>query len=265
MRRVQLSFLVVVFLGVENLALAASTNGDNREREARMACLSGDPAKGVALLSALFVDTKDPTYIYNQGRCFEQNRRFEEAIGRFEEYQRVAKNASPSDKADAEKHIAECEALLAKQRSQEVSRPSASQTASSAEERPTGATAESPVVREKAQPARVGTGALLTAGIVTAAVGGAAVVAGIVFNVKANSLASDMNKVDGYTAAKESSRSTYQTLGWVGYGVGAACIAGGVLMVVLGLHASGTESSSPVAFVPAVGPDRASLLLRGAF
>jgi hypothetical protein len=33
-----------------------------------MACLSGDYTKGVAILSELFVDTKDPTYLFNQGR-----------------------------------------------------------------------------------------------------------------------------------------------------------------------------------------------------
>lgn len=55
------------------------------EREARRACLSGEYVKGVALLSDLFVDSKDPNYIFNQGRCFEQNLRFEEAIGRFGE------------------------------------------------------------------------------------------------------------------------------------------------------------------------------------
>ena len=47
-----------------------------------MACLSGDYTKGVAILSELFVDTKDPTYLFNQGRCFEQNRRYDDAIAR---------------------------------------------------------------------------------------------------------------------------------------------------------------------------------------
>jgi hypothetical protein len=41
-----------------------------QERAARKACLSGDYAKGVEILSDLFIDTKDPVYLFNQGRCF---------------------------------------------------------------------------------------------------------------------------------------------------------------------------------------------------
>jgi hypothetical protein len=72
-------------------AIAASRGAEQyaaQERAARKACLKGDYGKGVDILADLFVDTKDPTYIFNQGRCFEQNRRYEDAIGRFEEYLR---------------------------------------------------------------------------------------------------------------------------------------------------------------------------------
>ena len=103
---------------------------------------------------------------------------------------------------------------------------------------------------------------LRIAGISTAAVGGAALVAGIVFNLKANSLASDLKKTDGYTSDKESSRKTYQTLGWAGYGVGAACVATGAVLYVLGLRSS---DGSPVAFVPAFAPGQAGAVVKGAF
>ena len=80
-----------------------------------MACLAGDYTKGVAILSQLFVDSGDPNYIYNQGRCFEQNTRYQDAIARFQEFVRVGKKSPEDDKAAAQKHIADCEALLAKQ------------------------------------------------------------------------------------------------------------------------------------------------------
>ena len=70
-------------------ALAASRQA--QELTARTSCLSGDYAKGVAILSELFVDTKDATYIFNQGRCFEQNSRYQDAIARFQEYLRAGK------------------------------------------------------------------------------------------------------------------------------------------------------------------------------
>ena len=111
----RLSFLGLLLPFFLALQTAEAGGRDNRERTARLACLSGDYAKGVAILSELFVDTTDPTYIYNQGRCFEQNLRYEEAIGRFQEYLRAGRKLSKDDQADAQKHIADCKGLLANQ------------------------------------------------------------------------------------------------------------------------------------------------------
>jgi hypothetical protein len=121
-----------------------------------------------------------------------------------------------------------------------------------------------PVVPQVSSPSKAEPGSRLrTAGLLTAAVGGVAVVAGIVFNVKANSLASDMGKVDGYTSGKESDWSTYKTLTWVGYGAGAACIAGGAILYVLGLRSDSPAAS--VALAPTVGPSQAGMVLKGEF
>jgi tetratricopeptide (TPR) repeat protein len=86
-----------------------------KERAAKTACLAGDYVKGVAILSELYVGTNDSAFIYNQGRCFEQNHRYEDAVSRFREYLRVSKKMSKADKADAQKHISDCQDLLAKQ------------------------------------------------------------------------------------------------------------------------------------------------------
>jgi tetratricopeptide (TPR) repeat protein len=94
---------------------AQAKDADAKERAAKTACLAGDYAKGVAILSELYVSTNDPVFIYNQGRCFEQNHRYEDAISRFREYLRVGKQISRTDKADAQKHIADCKELLGKQ------------------------------------------------------------------------------------------------------------------------------------------------------
>lgn len=71
-------------------APAQAASRQTPEKTARKACLSGDYEKGVAILSDLFVETQDPTWIFNQARCFEQNRRYEDAIARFQEYLRAA-------------------------------------------------------------------------------------------------------------------------------------------------------------------------------
>lgn len=259
-----LTVLLAAILGARS---AQGAGQEAKERSARTACLSGDYTKGVALLSELFVDTRNPTYIYNQGRCFEQNLRYQDAIGRFQEYLRVNKKLSKEEKDDAEKHIADCETLLAKQKSQEVAIPPAQVPRPAATPAASGpdAPATVPAVRQaNPQPANEPGSGLRVAGIVTAGVGVAALAGGILFNVKANNLASDIQKVDGYTPSKKSDQSTYQTLGWVGYGVGAACIAAGAVLYVLGLR-SDAPATSTVGFLPAVGPGQAGVVLKGSF
>jgi tetratricopeptide (TPR) repeat protein len=94
---------------------AQAREADAKERAAKTACLAGDYVKGVAILSELYVSTNAPVYIYNQGRCFEQNHRYEDAVSRFREYLQVGRQISRADKADAQKHISDCQELLAKQ------------------------------------------------------------------------------------------------------------------------------------------------------
>ena len=105
---------------------------------------------------------------------------------------------------------------------------------------------------------------LRTAGVVTAAVGGAVLVTGIVLNLKVNSMASDFQNLNGYTDSKESDRKNLATLAWVSYGLGAACVATGSVLYVLGLRGS-RQGSTSIAFAPGFGPGGAVALLKGAF
>ena len=96
------------------LVIAAAGRGqaqerDHRELDAKKSCLGGHPDRGIELLAELYAETNDPTYIYNQGRCFEQNGRTTEAVTRFREYLRKATAASADERAQLEKHIAELE------------------------------------------------------------------------------------------------------------------------------------------------------------
>jgi len=256
------------------VAPAVAANRQVQERTARKACLNGDYAKGVSILSDLFVDTKDPTYIFNQGRCFEQNRRYEDAGSRFEEYLRVAEGRlSPEDKAAAEKHIASCKEALAEQQGK-TSTPTAPQPLSPPPPTapPMGQATPAPepstpvLVQPEPQPAPVhDRKGLRTAGIVTAAVGGAALVTGVLLNLKVNSMINEMQTTPGgYSPSKENDRKTYKTLAWVGYGVGAVCVATGAILFGVGLK-SGESSSTSLALLPAVGPGQAGALLTGGF
>jgi hypothetical protein len=111
LRRIALTVLALGLLASQP-ALAASRA--SLDRQARKACLSGDYLKGVSILADLFVDTGDANYLYNQGRCYEQNVRYVEAAERFREYLRKATKLTNKERSETEKHIADCEAAIAK-------------------------------------------------------------------------------------------------------------------------------------------------------
>ena len=219
-----------------------------KEREARKACLEGDYAKGVSMLSELFLDTRSSVYIFNQGRCYEAAERYQDAIGRFREYMRMP---GSDDDALAQKHIAECEALEAKKNPPFVA-PEVQPVA-----QPTGATPAATVQPQSGaeQPQSTSSGAgLRTAGIVIGGVGVAGVATGLVLK--------EIEPPHAFDASKESTRKSYETFSWVGYGVGAAAIATGAILYGVGLSKG---SSDNVAVVPTVGPGLAGAALRGTF
>ena len=118
-----IAFATVLCAGGPALALAKADRRA-KENEAREACLDGNYTGGVAILSKLFVETKDMTYIFNQGRCFEQNQRYQDAIARFQEYLRLGRNGpDTAGQAEAERHIADCKEMLAQARADAPATP----------------------------------------------------------------------------------------------------------------------------------------------
>jgi hypothetical protein len=235
-----------------------------RERAAKKACLNDDPAKGVEILTDLYVDTNDPTYIFNQGRCYEQNNRCEEAIVRFREYLRKTAGGSESDRGDVQKHIEDCEVLLAK-RGAATAGPQAAAGAEPAsvvappaiQPRPGPSGDATPAAVVAAEPrggSSPGAG-LRAAGVATMVVGGAALIAGGGLNLKHNSMIHDLK--GDYSGDSADSAQTYKTLSMVGYGVGAACLVGGAALYWLGWRAGKTVVG------PGVVAGNAGVLLTG--
>jgi len=262
------AFLLIALAAAPAFAASKQASKQAQERNARKACLGGDYNRGVNILADLFVSTKDPTYIFNQGRCFEQNHRYEDAISRFEEYLRVPDaNLSTEDRASAEKHIADCKEKLPEQPAKFAPQVFVPPTSVATPEPKPNPEPSTPVVVEpERQPAPVGSGAgLRIGGIVTASVGVAAVAAGVVFNLMSNSLINDMETNAGsYTKSKDTNSKNYKTFAWVGYGVGAACIVTGAILYGVGYRPSESSSTS-VAILPAFGPGQAGALLTGGF
>jgi len=233
-----------------------------REKAAKKACAMGDFQKGADLLTDLYVETDDPTFVYNQGRCYQQNNRWEPAISRFQEFLRKAKNLSDSDRAETERQIADCEKSMGK----------------TAQVNPTPVASPPPVLitqvetpHPSPQPTPVETTTqpmpqssdgsrgkgLRVGGIIAATVGVAAIGAGVGLALKANGL----SKAD-YSKSREDERASLKTWSLVSYGVGAAAIATGAVLYIVGWP---SEQSSSVAVLPAIAPDGASVLLRGRF
>jgi hypothetical protein len=96
---------------------ALGANVESKERVAKKACLLGDVDKGAEILADLYVNTNDATYIYNQGRCFEQNGKNDQAVLRFKEYLRKAKNLP---KSESEAVLGKIEELQGAARKHEV-------------------------------------------------------------------------------------------------------------------------------------------------
>jgi tetratricopeptide (TPR) repeat protein len=258
----------ILCFGLFMAGLAGSAFADKaqsrtaKDKAAKKACAMGDFQKGADILTDLLVETNDPIYVFNQARCYQQNNRWEQAISRFREYLRKARNISESDRADTERQIAECEESLSK--TSQVAPPPVAPTSPSPVtyvEPPPPAPEPATIEvsnRTAPPPSEGGNGkGLRVTGIILAAVGVAAVGTGVGLALKSQNLSTK-----DYSQSREDERASLKTWGLVSYGVGAAAIATGVVLYIVGRP---NEQSSVVAFLPVATPDGASMLLKGRF
>jgi len=103
---------------------------------------------------------------------------------------------------------------------------------------------------------------LRIAGIVVASVGAIALGTGVILNLKANTLANQLNSPTGYERDKATNQLHYETLSWVGYGLGAAALIGGTVLYFAG---SAETEPAKIALRPVIVPGLACLSLQGAF
>jgi hypothetical protein len=229
---------------------------DRRPAVALAACASGDVAKGIAILGELYAETRNPTYVFNQGRCYQKNNQLEQARGSFAEYLRIGTSEPPEDIQRAQGFVKEIDDALAQQR---ASAPAPLLVA--------------PVARaDDAHPR-----ALRTASLVLAAVGVAAIGAGVYlsFKVKATNDAINRDFANQPYVTDEarleqqlSDGKSYETWQWVGYGVGVAALAGAATTLVLAGGFGGSGSGPlehAVAVAPTLSPDGIGGVLRVRF
>jgi hypothetical protein len=227
----------------------AARAADPRADEARRACLAGRTQRGIDLLALLYAETRDANYIYNQGRCFQQNGRPEEAISRFQEYLRKADDLSAAEQADVRRQIADCE-----------------QTAAEQEQRRHTPAPAGIVTTPSPEPSDPGRG-LRVGGAITAAVGAAALGAGLVLNARARSIEKEIET--RFAKSGDFSRRTYDsghqawTLAWIGYATGAAALGAGALCYYLGTRPS--RGSAELSALPTLAPGLAGGVIRVGF
>jgi hypothetical protein len=235
---------------------------ESPENAAKKACAAGNFRKGVEILADLYVRTDDATYVFNQGRCYEQNHQWVSAIDRFREYLRKGKRLPASVAAEAEKHIADCKVLLDEENARNAPPP-----------QPTPVLAPVAVPRPEAPPAPQPTppppspatspgGALRTTGLVIGGVGIAGLATAVALNLKANSLADEANKT--HDPATKSSQQSYKTGAIICYGVGAASLVTGTTLYLIG-RSKGKTGTSDLAILPLWSPNQAGLAVRGEF
>jgi hypothetical protein len=256
--------LILIAVIVSAIFSSRSSMADSaraKEKVAKKACAAGDFRKGVEILAGLYVNTDDTVYVFNQGRCYEQNHQWASAIDRFREYLRKSPNASASEKAEAEKHIADCEAFREKEEPMQVPAPVPPAPVPAPVATPAPAPVNVVVAQPTAPKSRDGAGLRLS-GVVVGAAGAATALIGLALNLKANSLANDYNRTKD--PATKSSNSSYKTGSMICYGSGAGLLATGVVLYLVG-RSGGGEGASQVSFLPSLTPTGFSLTARRGF
>jgi len=241
------AFVVGMFASV-GLIVASSTPAraqqDPRELEAKKACLSNRPDRGIELLAELYAESNDPTYIYNQGRCYQQNGRGADALIRFREYLRKAPNLPASEKSEVEHTITELEAQQRQSDQQKKAEAAAAKPAP-----PTIILSPAPEGRDEKR-------LLRTAGIVAASVGVVGIGFGAYMGYRTQQLSSDVTnnaKKSMFSQSQYDDGQRAEILQWVGYGVGGVALAAGGVLYLVGTGRFGGEGGPVVA--PVVTPN----------
>jgi hypothetical protein len=93
-------------------------------------------------------------------------------------------------------------------------------------------------------------------------------IAGVIFSMETHSISND---VASDAAQRSFSKTTYDRgrlfadLQWVGYGVGAAALAGGVVLYYLGYRSARAPTSDSVSLLPVLLPGGTGAVVQGSF
>lgn len=249
-----------------------------RELRARQDFAAGRYEEAIEIFAELYAKTADPIFLRNIARCYQKQNRADEAIANFREYLSKAKKLSPGEREEIEGFIRDLEASRTPPKPAEpatapqaAARTPAVTEAPAAKTTPAATESTPPVTREPApvrratggvatrtpaeestraqaratvEPAPHGAGSVSVPGVVLTAAGVAAIGGGIAFGLAARSAATAV--ASQYDPDRDSAGKRDATLQWVGYGVGAAALVTGVILLVRGPGESEAGPSSSV-------------------
>ncbi len=247
-----------------------------RVREARHAFEAGKKAynigdfeKAIELWKQGYELKDDPIFLYNIAQAYRQKGDSAKAIFYYKGYLRELPDAK--NRGEVEEKVADLQKQIddAEKAAQPPPPPEPAPPPLPPPVDVTAQTEPRPAVPEEAP--RPGKG-MRVAGIVTMGVGAAALAGGVVFGLRAKSLASDLEDATHAgmpwsqdLADKESQGKTMNTLAIVGYCAGAAAIVTGGILYYLGATKASRAADERTAIVPAVGPGGAQVTLRVSF
>jgi hypothetical protein len=253
--------LFLLALAPQALETAATTNEDPRPQAALGACAAADVRKGIEILAQLYTETRAPAFVFNQGRCYQQNGQLEAARQRFAEYLRIGRSEPAADIRRAQQLVKEVDDALARQKADALA----------------AGAGESPL-----RASRIAAAALTVLGLAAVGTG---VYMGMKVQSTQNSIESQFSGSDSYVTDAGTLKhqvadgTRYETWQWVSYGVGVAALAGAVTTFALGgrsapaPRAPGGPEAAPapappptsVVLVPAISPGGAGGVLRVSF
>jgi tetratricopeptide (TPR) repeat protein len=228
---------IAVLLAAPARAEDAGARGrEAREARARTACAAGRIDEGIEILARLLTDYRHPNYIFNQARCYQENGRPAQALTRFREYLRVARNASAEERARATRYIQELQAEVAPPPpAVEAQLPPAAPIV------PPPAPAE---LRATPPPAPPPSHRFRRAAITFGAVAVAAGAAGVISSLDVRSLQRSVEQARPGTltgpqlADRQREARTFEVLQFVGYGVGGVALLGALVFLAVGQDAT---------------------------
>ncbi len=109
MHSIVVAALLVTLAGPSASAADKTELDAKKEKKARLECAAGNFREGVRLLAELWLDSKNPTLIFNQARCYELNAQNASAASRFREFLRKAGPLPPDDVKAIERRIEDLE------------------------------------------------------------------------------------------------------------------------------------------------------------